>query len=228
MPARRWASGSYPISEFSGTRSPSWTMVRPTQQCLPTHTCSRRIELSTSLDVAKRDHRLGVIACGGGLRWPRPPANSRHVTTWCQGACSRRARASQRSEPRPHSKLAFRRLRYPALPGQLRTRRPPDDVTFSGTTRRWEFNYQHRACIDWKQPEIKLRVEGLATNANCRYASSNARAILKVSPFCGDTFSMWPYICTNKFLELPDNGKETRLDARMDVDVYRDVAMGDC
>ena len=64
-----------------------------------------------------------------------------------------------------------RRLRYPALPGQLRTRLPPDDVTFSGTTRRWEFNYQHWVRIDRKQPNINLRVEGLATNANRRYAS---------------------------------------------------------
>ena len=95
----------------------------------------------------------------------------RHVTTGCQSARSRRARASQRPEPKPHPKLALKRLRYPALPGQLRTRLPPDDVTFSGTTRRWEFNYQHWARIDWKQPEIKLRVEGLATDANCRYVS---------------------------------------------------------
>ena len=42
---------------------------------------------------------------------------------------------------------------------------------------------------------------------------------------------MWPYICTNGLLELransANNRKEPYFDARMDVDVYRDVAMGD-
>jgi len=47
---------------------------------------------------------------------------------------------------------------------------PPDDVTFNGTTRRWEFNDQHWARIDWKQPDINLQVEGLAADANCQYA----------------------------------------------------------
>jgi hypothetical protein len=144
-------------------------------------------------------------------------------------------------------------------------------VTFSGTTRRWEFNYQHWACIDWKQPDIKLRVEGLATNANRRYASQqrwghNGAACLLSSVSTGDegvaedlatlfTFNrravrpsvvnslarrrpilpmpvvlhplLWPYICTIDSLELPADGrKETHFDARMDVDVYHDVAMG--
>lgn len=93
-----------------------------------------------------------------------------------------RALLSQRPEPKPHLDFGFQRLRYLARPCLDRTRLPPVNVYFSGAARRWEVNDSHRACIDWKQPDINLRVEGLATNANRQLPGSNVGAILQLPP----------------------------------------------